>query len=221
MNIKFTNLNVSLKKGGDIKIKESTKGSFTKYCKGKVTQDCIDKAKKSGNKKLIKKAVFAENARKWSRKKQEGGELNPDNLSALEWQKQQALNQQEQIIKNKKASEEIQNQWNPVLNGSVADSYEKYSNIGNLIGGVISNQGNTMYQNYMDEKVKQEKKRIDKLNAEIDEVTAGVKEYMNEALATPLTNGEELLAEPFLSELTLPKTTGYDEAMELTKFLRT
>lgn len=56
-----------------IKIKDSTKGTFTKYCKGKVTQDCIDKAKRSGNKKLIKKAVFAENARKW--KHQNGGRL--------------------------------------------------------------------------------------------------------------------------------------------------
>lgn len=57
-----------------IKIKDSTKGTFTKYCKGKVTQDCIDKAKRSGNKKLIKKAVFAENARKW--KHQNGGILD-------------------------------------------------------------------------------------------------------------------------------------------------
>ena len=54
-----------------IKIKESNKGKFTEYCDGKVTQECIDKAKKSGNKKLIKRAVFAENARKW--KHQNGG----------------------------------------------------------------------------------------------------------------------------------------------------
>lgn len=53
------------KKGGSIHIKEKNKGKFTDYCDGKVTQDCINKAKKSGNKKLIKRAVFAENARKW------------------------------------------------------------------------------------------------------------------------------------------------------------
>ena len=52
-----------LKKG--IHIKKKNRGSFTKYCKGKVTQSCIDKAKRSGNSKLVKKAVFAENSRKW------------------------------------------------------------------------------------------------------------------------------------------------------------
>jgi hypothetical protein len=54
-----------LKKGSKIHIKESNSGKFTDYCDGKVTQKCIDKAKKSGNKKLVKRAVFAENARKW------------------------------------------------------------------------------------------------------------------------------------------------------------
>jgi hypothetical protein len=68
MNINLHNLTEYLKNGGGIHIKEKNKGSFTRYCKGKVTQECIDKAKKSGNKKLIKKAVFAENARKWSKK---------------------------------------------------------------------------------------------------------------------------------------------------------
>lgn len=52
------------KKGGSIHIKEKNKGKFTEYCNGKVTQECIDKAKKSGNKKLVKRAVFAENSRK-------------------------------------------------------------------------------------------------------------------------------------------------------------
>lgn len=73
MNIKFKNLTTYFKKGGGIHIKEKNKGSFTKYCKGKVTQECIDKAKKSGNKKLIKKAVFAENSRSWAKKHQMGG----------------------------------------------------------------------------------------------------------------------------------------------------
>lgn len=50
-----------------IHIKEKNKGKFTDYCNGKITQDCIDKAKKSGNKKLVKRAVFAENAKKWKR----------------------------------------------------------------------------------------------------------------------------------------------------------
>lgn len=56
------------KNGSKINIKKENRGSFTKYCKGNVTNECIQKAKRSGNKKLIKKAVFAENSRKWSKK---------------------------------------------------------------------------------------------------------------------------------------------------------
>jgi hypothetical protein len=56
------------KKGSKIRIKKKNRGKFTEYCGGKVTQECIDKAKKSGNKKLVKRAVFAENARKWKHK---------------------------------------------------------------------------------------------------------------------------------------------------------
>lgn len=62
-----------LENGSKIHIKEKNKGKFTEYCKGKVTQACIDKAKRSGNTKLIKRAVFAENARAW--KHQQGGQF--------------------------------------------------------------------------------------------------------------------------------------------------
>ena len=64
----------SLKKGSGIHIKKQNRGKFTEYCDGKVTQECIDKAKKSGNKKLVKRAVFAENARK--RKHKSGAKIN-------------------------------------------------------------------------------------------------------------------------------------------------
>lgn len=63
----------SFKKGSKIHIKKKNRGKFTKYCNGKVTQKCIDKAKKSGNPKLRKRATFAENARKW--KHQNGGTI--------------------------------------------------------------------------------------------------------------------------------------------------
>lgn len=61
------------KKGSGIHIKKKNRGKFTDYCGGKVTQECIDKAKKSGNSTLKKRAVFAENARAW--KHQKGGEV--------------------------------------------------------------------------------------------------------------------------------------------------
>lgn len=54
-----------LKKGSKIHIKESQKGSFTKYCNGKVTEECIRKGKNSPDPKIRKKATFAANARKW------------------------------------------------------------------------------------------------------------------------------------------------------------
>lgn len=53
------------KKGSKIYIKKQNRGKFTDYCGGNVTQNCINRAKKSGNKTLVKRAVFAENARKW------------------------------------------------------------------------------------------------------------------------------------------------------------
>lgn len=73
----------TFKNGSGIHIKEKNKGTFTKYCNGKVTQACIDKAKRSGNKKLIKRAVFAENSRKWTKKHQIGG--------VLQWLKDQFI----------------------------------------------------------------------------------------------------------------------------------
>lgn len=54
-------------KGSDIHIKKSRIGSFTEYCGGKVTQECIRRGKNSDNPSIRKKAVFAQNARKWNR----------------------------------------------------------------------------------------------------------------------------------------------------------
>jgi hypothetical protein len=47
------------KNGNKINIKKENRGKFTEYCNGKVTNECIQRAKKSGNKKLIKRATFA------------------------------------------------------------------------------------------------------------------------------------------------------------------
>ena len=57
-----------LKNGSGIYIKEKNKGKFTSYCGGKVTDECIRKAKASGNPTLVKRATFAANARKWKHK---------------------------------------------------------------------------------------------------------------------------------------------------------
>ncbi len=57
-----------LKKGGGIYIKKKNRGSFTRWCGGTVTEECIRKGKNSRNPKIRKKATFAENARSWHRK---------------------------------------------------------------------------------------------------------------------------------------------------------
>lgn len=62
-----------LKKGSGIHIKKKNRGKFTEYCGGEVTDECINRAKKSKNPKLRKRATFAANARRWKHK--EGGEL--------------------------------------------------------------------------------------------------------------------------------------------------
>ena len=64
-----------LKKGGGIHIKKKNRGSFTRWCGGNVTEECIRKGKNSSNPKIRKKAIFAANARKW--KHQEGGIIMP------------------------------------------------------------------------------------------------------------------------------------------------
>lgn len=53
------------KKGYKIKIKKQNKGKFTEYCNGKVTQECIQKGKNSFDPIIRKRAVFAQNSRKW------------------------------------------------------------------------------------------------------------------------------------------------------------
>lgn len=79
----YNNIDISFfKKGGGIKIKEKNKGSFTKYCGGNVTSECIRRGKNSSNPKTRKKAIFAQNSRRW--KHQNGGVLlNIDKLNKL------------------------------------------------------------------------------------------------------------------------------------------
>lgn len=75
MNDKIKYLVELMKKGSKIHIKPSQKGSFTKYCNGKVTEECIRRGKNSPNPKIRKKAVFAQNARSWAKKHALGGSL--------------------------------------------------------------------------------------------------------------------------------------------------
>jgi len=55
------------KKGGKpkIHIKKKNRGKFTEYCGGKVTGECIQRGKNSASPTVRKRAVFAQNARKF------------------------------------------------------------------------------------------------------------------------------------------------------------
>lgn len=62
-----------LKNGSGIHIKKKNRGSFTKWCGGNVTDECIRRGKNSPNPKIRKKATFADNARHFKHKL--GGQL--------------------------------------------------------------------------------------------------------------------------------------------------
>lgn len=53
------------KSGGKIHIKKKNRGSFTRWCGGNVTEECIARGKRSKNPAIRKKAVFAANSRRW------------------------------------------------------------------------------------------------------------------------------------------------------------
>ena len=71
-----------LKNGSGIHIKKKNRGKFTSYCGGKVTDECIRKAKASGNPTLVKRATFADNARHFKHKK--GGKAFVNGVSVLD-----------------------------------------------------------------------------------------------------------------------------------------
>lgn len=57
------------KEGNKIKIKKVNKGKFTEYCGGKVTSECIKKGKSSTDPKIRKRAIFAQNAKRFKHPK--------------------------------------------------------------------------------------------------------------------------------------------------------
>ena len=71
-----------LKNGSGIHIKKKNRGKFTKYCHGKVTDECIRRAKASGNPTLVKRATFAQNARRW--KHRNGGKAFVEGVNILD-----------------------------------------------------------------------------------------------------------------------------------------
>lgn len=71
-----------LKNGSGIHIKEKNKGSFTRWCGGNVTEECIRRGKASSNPKIRKKATFADNARHFKHRK--GGKVFVSGVNVLD-----------------------------------------------------------------------------------------------------------------------------------------
>lgn len=199
------------KSGSKIHIKESTKGSFTKYCKGKVTQDCIDKAKRSGNKKLIKKAVFAENSRKWSKKHQEGGTMLEKYSNLLNNQNKQLLYYNEEEKKKKAMAEALHQQ-------QLEEARKKGNTIGTFIGkglGLVGNLLATPEEEEGEDVDEMAQERIDEIQVDIDnQVTAAntkfntdAKKEFNSTFKLPtIPHGDNLLANNFLETITKQHT---------------
>lgn len=86
MNDKIEFLVQKLKNGSGIHIKKKNRGKFTDYCGGKVTESCIQKGLHSSNPTTRKRANFARNARRWSKKHQFGGVIDEPIVKPLiEW----------------------------------------------------------------------------------------------------------------------------------------
>lgn len=83
---KIESLLTFLKKGNKIKIKPENKGKFSSYCGGKVTEACIQRGLRSSNPTTRKRANFARNVRRWSKKHQFGGIIDEPIVKPLiEW----------------------------------------------------------------------------------------------------------------------------------------
>lgn len=217
MNINLRNLTEYLKKGGGIHIKEKNKGSFTKYCNGKVTQDCIDKAKKSKNKKLIKKAIFAENARKWSKKHQFGGNVSQQNSNDTMGLYQNFLNQQQtayaqQIYRDMKNDAERE----AAMKKKRQSAQTIGANIGKIMGSIGGGLSMLAEENEsaVDPEVEQNiKEDVEQTNANILEQAKQQLESWKmddakvmESLKLPVINSDEILGNDFLEMLTKQKT---------------
>lgn len=149
MNISFKNT-PNLKRGNKIHIKESNKGLFTEYCGGEVTKKCIEKGKKSKNPIVRKRATFADNARKWSKKKQDGGPLSVVHSMPFDYEKtnkglmEAYLKKEEHSIAEKEAEQK--------------EKMEKAIEVGSRFGDLF----NTV-ANFMDHaKIMKDSKQIEK-----------------------------------------------------------
>lgn len=152
-----------LKNGSGIHIKPSKRGSFTRWCGGNVTEECIRKGKNSPNTAIRKKATFADNARHFKHKK--GGAIKAQEGTKFNWGSaignlastalQQGIST---YMQNKKLSsdaeadkEKYKSEAASKLQKDMQDERTKRFNILNAIKGTSDNPnafGGGIFENY-------------------------------------------------------------------------
>ena len=140
-----------LKNGSGIHIKKKNRGKFTSYCGGKVTDECIRKAKASGNPTLIKRATFAANARKWKHK--EGGVIKADDGTKL--------------TTGQKIGNFFNSDWGTFLTNSVSNilstksKNDQLSDLGNLFKSQNEENYNDSIQQLLSQYQQEQKNKFD------------------------------------------------------------
>lgn len=161
------------------------------------------------NKKLIKKqylkSINQQNARKWSTKRQTGGEL-----STLD-QYQQMLNNQNNQLKKYSQQEELKQKRMEQLQQQRIQSTQS---LGNQIGNIVGQVGGALSNKLEDTKFG---KWVDKVNTNFNDWLSDDKEendpvkaedkLLKEKLKLPVTNSDEILGDDFLEKLTKQLTT--------------
>ena len=122
----------SFKKGSGIHIKKKNRGKFTKYCHGKVTDECIQRGKHSSNPTTRKRATFADNARHFKHK--DGGKAFVNGVNVLDSNpKMYKYNK-----KYKMAQEGAKLTFWQQAGNWIKDNQDSISTIGNGISNLIS-----------------------------------------------------------------------------------
>ena len=136
------------KNGKKIHIKESQKGSFTRYCGGNVTSECIARGKASPDPRIRKKATFADNVRKW--KHQWGGTINTQsNEEFIDWSNIY-VNPDDLKPYNKFYFGLSDDKW---YVGKKATDEDKYLNVVKTIYGQLQSSIKQAYPNYSQQQI--------------------------------------------------------------------
>lgn len=163
------------------------------------------------NKKLIKKqylkSINQQNARKWSKKHQDGGTVMD--------QYQNLLNSQNQNLQQYMQNEELKKQRKEQMHWQqVKQAQNLGANIGNILGSIGGGLSMLAEDDESDTVEQNMKDRIEKTNTSVLEQSKQQLESWKmddakvmESLKLPVINSDEILGDDFLKKLTQQVTT--------------